>query len=167
MHWDSGNILTSFEYYRRSALWANDRRLATTDLAVRVENFNDFGQAVAPKMSLVYAPLEGLRLRASAADSFKARNMTNLVESNNGVQLINLPDPTAPSGSRATLLWYGNNKDLQAERARSWAVGADVSPRSIADLSVSLTYFDVLFRNRIQAIEPERICWKTPPMQAW
>ena len=136
------------------------------DLAVRVENFNDFGRAVAPKMGIVWSPLGGLSLRASVADSFKAPNMADLVESNNGIQLIALPDPSSPSGSRPTLLWFGNNKDLHAERARSWAVGADIGPDLIQNLSVSLTYFDVLFRNRIQDVKPTADLLENPAYQS-
>jgi outer membrane receptor protein involved in Fe transport len=136
------------------------------DLAVRVENFNDFGSAVAPKLGIVWSPLGGLLLRASVADSFKAPNMIDLVESNNGIQLITLPDPSSPSGSRPTLLWFGNNKDLHAERARSWAVEAEIGPNLIKNLSFNVTYFDVVFRNRIQAITPTADLLENPAFES-
>jgi len=44
---------------------------------------------------------------------------------------------------------FGTNPSLQPETARSWAVGTDFTLPSVPGLSVSFTYFNITYANRI------------------
>ena len=48
------------------------------------------------------------------------------------------------------LIASGNNPNLADERARTWTLGAQLTPRSLPGLSLSLTYFDTDYQNRIE-----------------
>lgn len=122
-------------------------------LAGRHENYSDFGDKAVPAFGLVWAPVDGLALRGSWSESYKAPNLADLDEKNNGSQIFPLVDPESPgAGPRPMLLWFGKNADLREETSTSWTVGMDVSPAALPGLKVGLTYFDINFKRRVQEI---------------
>lgn len=126
-------------------------RLALS-VAGRYEKYSDFAGTAVPSVGLVWAPAPGIALRSTWSESFKAPNLADLDELNNGSFIALLADPQSPGGSAPMLVWFGKNADLQEGTARSWTLGLELTPRTLGGLSVGLTYFDIDFRDRVQEI---------------
>jgi iron complex outermembrane receptor protein len=119
-------------------------RALTLSLASRIEGYSDFGTAVTPRLGLTWEPLSHLALRTTWAKSVRVPNLEDLVESNNLSFVRSL-------GGTPALIWTGGNARLSVERALTRTIGLrfksdDVVPRFTGDVS----YFDILFRGRIQ-----------------
>lgn len=113
--------------------------------AVRGERYDDFGTTVNPKVGLAWSPLEGLNLRASYSESFRAPALQELHEP----QLyspLRLPDG---GGRVLTLGLNGGNPELEPERATSWVVGFDWRPERLSGLRLSADWFRIDFQDRV------------------
>ena len=117
--------------------------------AGRFEDYSDFGSTTRPKVGIVYIPVEGLSLRGTYSESFKAPNLADLSEVTNGVLLFPAPDPASSTGSTLALDLFGNNSMLDAEDATSFTAGVDFTPEAAPGLQISATYFSVEFEDRI------------------
>jgi len=134
--------------------------------AVRATNYDFLDSQTTTKFGFEYVPLNGLLLRATYADGFRAPSITNLFspqqESNTAYTdpCLNhatssasatvkancvaegLPgDFTIPNNQSATLV--GGNPDLGPEESSSWTVGAVYSPEFIENLSIALDYYKI------------------------
>jgi outer membrane receptor protein involved in Fe transport len=113
--------------------------------AVRVESYSDFGRTAVPKVGLVWSPTEGVGVRATYGESFRAP----------ALQELRSPPLNSPAmfplgaGTLLSLLLQGGNPTLRPETATSWTVGADVRPPAIPELHVSATWFHTNFHDRI------------------
>ncbi|WIO73916.1 TonB-dependent receptor [Porticoccaceae bacterium LTM1] len=119
-------------------------------LAARVERYDEFGSSVDPKIGLMWSPVDGVRFRTTWGTSFKApllneMNPTTPTSSSSRIILA----PNDPGGELATLLLYGIAPDLEPETATTFTAGVDYEPLSFPGLSVSLTYYDIEFEDRI------------------
>jgi len=114
-------------------------------LAGRVERYGDFGQTSNPKVGLLWTPAPPLRLRASYGTSFRAPNMPELYQPQNASPVL------IGSGANQTLaiVQTGGNTELQPEHAKTWSFGFDYSPKTLAGLEISATWFDVRFADQI------------------
>ncbi len=120
-------------------------------LAGRFEDYSDFGNAFNPKIGLAWAPVRGLNVRGTWGTSFRAPLLSQ----------TNLADNTAyvypamfMSGSGATVAGarlIGSGVNLQPEESTNWTVGVDLET---ASANLSLTYFDVDYRQRIRSPFP-------------
>ena len=119
------------------------------DAAFRYEDYSDFGSQGAPRFGVVYRPVQAVDLRASWSRSFMAPELLYAY----GPQLAYLEPSTAFSGTPGTtaLLADGSNPALQAERATSETVSMDITPRSYRSLTITPTYFQIHYTNRIVA----------------
>ena len=119
--------------------------------AIRTENYSDFGTTTNPKIGLAWEPFEGLTVRGTWGSSFRAPNFNNLRQdpANSLFFAFTLPDPASPGGQTNVLVLRGNDPALRPEQATSWTVGVDLRPRSIRDLKLSLTYYNIDYRDRI------------------
>lgn len=114
-------------------------------LAGRVERYSDVGTTANPKAGLLWAPVDGLTVRATYGRSFRAP------------ALREVHDPEAYSGSLLplgagrirTLLLNGGNPDLRPETATTWTAGADWTPAALPGLRLGATWFEVRFEDRI------------------
>jgi len=115
--------------------------------AARWEHYSDFGSTVNPKVGLLWSPVDDLNLRATFGRSFRAPGLRELHDAAaNGPTNLNF------GGARVlTLFLSGGNPDLRPETADSWTVGADWGPSQFPGLRVSFSWFDVRYRNRIDA----------------
>lgn len=118
-------------------------------LAGRYESYNDFGDAFVPRVGIVWSPVRDIDVRASWSESFKAPNLPDLDETNNGSLIIALPDPTSLTGFTNTLAHFGNNRDLGSESATSWTIGIDVASSLLRGFSFGATYFELQFEDRV------------------
>ncbi|HVO45088.1 MAG TPA: TonB-dependent receptor [Steroidobacteraceae bacterium] len=121
-------------------------------LAARVESYSDFGSGTAPKVGVLWSPVEAIALRGTWSKSVRAPTLADLNEAHNVAIEYVLPDSAAPGGATNVLVWSGKNAALSMEHARNWTAGLDLKPDTvIPGVAASLTYFDVLFRDRIQS----------------
>jgi len=119
----------------------------------RYERYSDVGDKFVPKVGLRYLPADGVALRASWSQSFRAPPLSAL----NGIQYALLErsaNPQSPTGSSVVLLRYGANPDLRPETADSWTVGSDFTPTWNPHLRFTATLFETNYRNRIETLNP-------------
>lgn len=129
-----------------NAVRAIDRLSLSASL--RYENYPGMAKLATPRLGLVYAPVPDLTLRGTWSRSFKA---PSLFQQYLGYEVFLLPASRYGAGPAGTTLVYasGGNPDLKPERARSWTAGFDFRPQAIPGLSVSATWFDVHYRDRV------------------
>lgn len=120
-------------------------------VAARVEHYSDFGSTTNPKIGLVWVPNDNLQLRGSWGTSFKAPALLDRYGAITAA-IIDLPDSTGALTRSVVAL--GANRDLGPEKARTWTLGSDYRPSFVPDLTLSLTYFDTVYRNRITTVDP-------------
>lgn len=130
-------------------------------LAGRYEKYSDFGSTVNPKFGVSWSPTASVDVRATIGTSFRAPNLTDLDEHSdyapNRASLMVVPDPQSPVGQTRILVLTGNNSDLHEETATTWTAGIDIHPVALPELSLSLTYFDIDYKDRIQRGGPPSI----------
>lgn len=122
--------------------WVN--RLEAS-LAGRIERYGDFGQTTNPKLGLLWAPSDALKLRASYGTSFRAPNMPELYQLSNNSPVLN----QSPTGQVVGMLMSGGNRELEPETATTWSAGFDYDSGALPGLKLSATWFDIEFTNQI------------------
>ena len=125
------------------------------NLSARAERYSDFGQANSPKLGFRYVPFNDLTLRGSWGQSFKAPSFLQMYQSYT-VYLFDA-DSAGYSGAPGNqeILTYGGNRDLRPERSTSWTIGGDFHPAMLNGLTISATWFDIDFKDRVvQPINP-------------
>lgn len=122
-------------------------------LAARYEDYSDFGSTFNPKVGLAWVPVNGLTLRGTWGTSFKAPLLTQLNPANSSA-LIFEGYYKDVSGAPPVLNLVGNGVALGPEESRNWTAGLDFSPLALPDLSLSLTYFDIDYDDRVSSPFP-------------
>ena len=118
--------------------------------AGRYEDYSDVGDTANPKFGARWEPLPGLAFRGSYGRSFRAPFFDELVGgANSRVQTLRLNDPASPTGQTAVILLLGFDPNLGPERATSWTAGVDLEPRFLPGAKLSVTWFDIRYRDRI------------------
>ena len=136
----------------------------TLNLAVRNDDYSDFGSTTNPRLGVSFEPTESLTLRATVAEAFRA---PTLVERDPGVLQQfrrsnysndgshDVPVGNAARGTTYVLYKIGNTLGLQPETADMWTVGLDFTPEAIDGLRLSATYYSVDYSNRIERLPNE------------
>lgn len=124
---------------------AGFRRLDLS-LAGRIEHYPDFGTTANPKIGITWIPIDGLTLRGTYGTSFRAPNLTQLRRSSS---VSGAFVPNANGATVRVLQLAGGNPNLEPERARSWTIGAELTPRALPGLRVNATLFRTIFDRRI------------------
>jgi len=120
-------------------------------LAARYESYSGFGSATTPKLAMAWSPIDPVMFRGTWGRSIRAPTLADLDASHNLIIPYVLPDKLSPTGFSSVLMESGKNPNLTVEHARSWTVGFDIDPREwVPGLTLSATYFDIHFRDRIQ-----------------
>lgn len=119
--------------------------------AGRYENYSDSGATLNPRFGVSWAPLETLRLRGNWGTSFKAPSLIDgyVTPTSSWIERVPLADPQSPTGQSFVLLRQGRNARLKNETAKVWNVGLDFLLPGEVVPTLSLTYFDIDFRDRI------------------
>jgi iron complex outermembrane receptor protein len=120
-------------------------------LSLRREAPDDFTESTTPKLGFNWALSEDFRVRGSWGQSFKAPQFQQLLGST-AATITSIPlslDPSATNGSTGAILLAGANPDLEPEEAESWTAGFDWRPSFAPGFSLSATYFNIDFANRI------------------
>jgi iron complex outermembrane receptor protein len=124
----------------------------TLSLAGRWERYSDFGETTNPKLGLTYAPVRGFKLRASYGTSFRAPTFTEVstIAGGAGLYFDTLAGPGAVSLTGIGIA--GGNPNLLPETATTWSVGAQFRPEARPGLNAEITYFNIDYKNQIQAL---------------
>lgn len=118
-------------------------------MAARYDRYDDFGSATEPKVGVAWRASQSITFRGNYARSFRAPSLSQRYEQNL-YQLISIPSVVDPDGYIHTIFKSGSGNDqLGPERSRSFSLGLDLKSQSMPGLSVSATYFDVDFSDRI------------------
>ena len=128
------------------------RRLELS-MGARREDYSDIGAATVPKVGLYWSISKDWSVRSTWTRSFRPPNLTDMVTKNSYSYASLLSDPSSPTGLTTVLARYGTNADLRPETARTWTLGTDLAFKSVPGLSVSLTYFNVNYSNRIDSAQ--------------
>jgi len=130
------------------------------DLAVRYDDYSDFGGTTNPKISVAWRPLDNLLLRASYGEGFRAPNMQelygNVSESfPSAVDLVGCENGVAPCSTAQYRSFFGGNTELDAETSTSWTVGGVWNATD--DLSFEVSYYNISFDNQISTLGLQRM----------
>lgn len=121
-------------------------------LAGRYEDYSDFGSTFNPKLGLAWSPLPDLNLRGTWGTSFKAPTLFQLDPSN--FSPFAYQDLFVDAGGTTTTIMIGGYTSLEPEEATTWTAGFDWTPAAIPQLSLSATYFDIDYEQRISSPFP-------------
>jgi outer membrane receptor protein involved in Fe transport len=122
------------------------RKLELT-LAGRYDDYDDFGDTVNPQAGIVLQPVETVTLRGAYSRAFRAPALIELIP-DSVVLIRNRMDPTT-GGLTPVLNWTGNDTDLGPEKASTWSVGVDLEPSFVPGTRISLSYFEISYKERI------------------
>ena len=125
-------------------------------LAGRYDSYSDAGSTFNPKVGFTWRPSALVKLRGNWGTSFLAppffwSNPDQVGDS----AVMEVVDPRSPTGHTLAFLRWGPDPNLKPETAHSWNAGVDLTPSSIPNLSLSLTYFDIDYEGKIQAPKPD------------
>lgn len=121
-------------------------------LALRHENYSDFGSTTNPKIGLTYSPWRGLVLKGTYGTSFRAPTFTEVstVGGGAGLYFDTLPGPGG--GNIIGIGIAGGNPNLKPEQATTWSFGVEAAPPTIPGLTTSVNYFRIDYTDQIQAL---------------
>jgi iron complex outermembrane receptor protein len=130
------------------------------NLAVRYDDYSDFGGTTNPKASIAWRPIDSLLLRASYGTGFRAPNMQELYGNVSesfppAVDLVGCANGVAPCSSTQYRAFFGGNPDLDAEKSDSWTLGAVWNATD--DLSFELSYYNIQFEDQISTLSLQRM----------
>jgi len=123
-------------------------------LAIRYDDYSDFGSTSNPKVGLNYNPVDWLTLRGNWGESFNAPSLVDLVESQNSLSSIypfvpiRPPNVPIPPGSWAMAL-QGAQPGLKPQTATTWSAGFDMLPPIVEGLQVSASYYVIDFEDAL------------------
>jgi iron complex outermembrane receptor protein len=130
----------------------NARRLAralTLSLAVRYDDYSDFGSSVDPRVGLAWTPIRGLKLRGSWGSAYLAPKLKDYYVGQNGALAI---DSWSPANDLNILQIAGNAPEsLKAQEATNYTFGADWAPAFLPGASFALNYYDIDYRDKIES----------------
>lgn len=130
-------------------------RKLSLSLSGRYDKYSDFGETSNPKVGLNWTPADGLDLRASYGQSFRAPGMRQIGATVGAYYLdaassvVGANDPTRGPNQVATIYLLGGNKNLQPEEAETWSLGADWTPSFAPNFKASVTYYNIEYFNTI------------------
>ena len=121
-------------------------------VAARYEDYSDFGHSFNPKVGLAWSPMRGLNMRGTWGTSFKAPLLNQMTHTDSVFVMDGMF--RNEFGTTPVLQVEGNGVNLGPEESRSWTVGFDFTPEMLPQLSLSITYFDIDYEERISAPLP-------------
>jgi iron complex outermembrane receptor protein len=116
-------------------------------LALRAENYNDFGSTLLPKLAAVWRPARWLRLRAGTGRSFKAPELIELYADQVEIYSVVSLDPRRPDLGPYTVRYRtGGNPNLDPEKTNSQQAALAVNVPGVPGLQIEATQW--WFRKR-------------------
>ena len=130
------------------------------DLAVRYDDYDDFGGTTNPKVSVAWRPWDSWLFRASYGEGFRAPNMQELYGNQSesfppAVDIVGCANGVSPCVTTQYRAFFGGNPDLQPEESKSWTAGFVWNATD--DLSFEVTYYNIEFTNQISTLSLSRM----------
>ncbi len=124
-------------------------------LAGRYDHYSDAGSTFNPTLGLSARPISQMQLRGTWGTAFRAppffySNTDQVGDS--GIQEV--VDPKSTDEHSLALLLFGPAPDQKPETAHSWTLGVDLTPSAAPNFSLSLTYFDIDYHDKIRSPGP-------------
>ncbi len=125
------------------------------NVALRYDDYSDFGDTVNPKIALRWTPVESVALRASWGTGFRAPSLAQIgLGPSDESQFFNdtfgCADNPLYCGVLDYTIRFSGNPDLDAEESESWNLGIAWQPNS--DVRLSLDYWDIVQEGKIDEV---------------
>jgi iron complex outermembrane receptor protein len=144
--------------------------------AVRYDKYSDVGSTTNPKFGLSWRPVDDILVRGSWGTSFRAPTLgesdartvgqTNRIFIANGLGNPAIPVTNTATGQSLVLSRTGNSNNLGPESAKVWSLGADYTPSFAEGLRFGVTYYNVQYKDRIEALPNQNNILSSPAMFA-
>jgi iron complex outermembrane recepter protein len=123
----------------------------TASLAVRRDDYSDFGATTNPRYGLSWKPVDRVHVRGAYSTSFRAPNAhEQTAHAVYGFDVFGYVLANPAGGTVPAFILSGANGNLQPEKARNISIGVDYEPPLFArNLKLSVDYYNVLYRDRI------------------
>jgi iron complex outermembrane receptor protein len=149
-------------------------------LAVRYDDYSDFGDTTNPKVAVRWEPIESIALRVSWGTGFRAPSLAQigLGPSQESQFFIDTYGCDAGVPGACTALDYNiifsGNPDLDAEESENWNVGLAWRPVSSAEFTID--YWKIEQENKIEeapfgfiyrefcGVQTSEVCVRSPPV---
>ncbi len=120
-------------------------------VAIRHDDYSDFGTTTNPRVGLSWSPVAGLMLRSSYSTSFRAPSIGEEVRFGSlGITAIDIsPFFTADGTGYVPMLMLLGSDELRPEESENWTYGIDWRPNAVPGLALGLTYYDIAYSDRI------------------
>jgi len=133
-------------------------------LALRYEDYSDFGSTTNPKVALRWQPLEPLMLRASFSTSFKPPSFYELYQPPlhywswyRDVERCELTALDEDCDETLYPLQWAGNPDLDPEEGKSWFVGTVWTPTFLPGFEFQLDFWEFQHENRIEWLDAQLV----------
>jgi outer membrane receptor protein involved in Fe transport len=126
--------------------------------ALRVTNYSTSGTVTTWKLGATWQVIDDLKFRVTRSRDIRAPNLNDLFAPGTArTNTVNVPDATQPGGRRADqfLEQITGNINLAPEVARTWGVGAVVTPTFLPGFAASVDYFDIKLDGAIANINAQ------------
>lgn len=133
--------------------------LLDVTVAGRYDHYNDFGGKATPQVGIELRPVDGLLLRGSYAQAFKAPQIVQLYTSQSSFLDGPFPDngrPGNPIVSNVSII-FGGNRKLKAETGNAYSLGVVWSGHGMPGLTAALDYWWLGEDNRIASPSIEAV----------
>ena len=135
------------------------RELLVLTSAVRYDHSNDYGGHTSPQFGFELSPTRTLLLRGSYAKSYRAPSLNALFQQDvtcAQCQVL-VTDPLRGNAVTAAAYHSGGNRNLVAETGSSKSLGFDWNSQLVAGLRATVTYWDVVQKNRVTKLQMQTI----------
>jgi iron complex outermembrane receptor protein len=142
------------------------------NLAIRHDDYSDFGTTTNPKFGISWKPIEDLLLRGSYGTSFRAPTLSetdfNVVgAASRAFYPNNLNNPNVPvtrPGTSDSLVLASSFRfaPLRPETAKIFSAGADYTPGFVPDLRLGVTYYSVDYKDQISSLPAANTAFSSP-----
>jgi outer membrane receptor protein involved in Fe transport len=131
-------------------------RAMDVQLAARNEHYSDFGSVLKPKVAASWDLFEGLRLRGSWSESFRAPNLpqfysegTQVANTRTDFAFCRITNLNAPCSGVSTLEIRSGNQKLRPEDSTNLSAGVVLQPTFVPDLVLTADYWQIKQRGVI------------------
>jgi outer membrane receptor protein involved in Fe transport len=125
-------------------------RAIDVQLAARNEHYSDFGNVLVPKVAASWDLFEGLRLRGSLSESFRAPNLpqfysegTQVANTRTDFAFCRITNLAAPCTGVSTLEVRSGNQELRPEKATNISAGMVLQPPRVPGLVITADYWEI------------------------
>jgi iron complex outermembrane receptor protein len=133
-------------------------------LAIRADDYSDFGFTSNPKVGLDWVPVNGLKIYATYGTAFRAPTLGDIDPINAG--LINVVDRVGADGRTQVhgIVLLGGREGLRPETADITTFGLNFRPPAVKGLSLTADLFRVNYEDRILTPGNDQAIFQKPEL---